>query len=380
MRAIESLFFELLRVATGRCNSLSRNPSEKEWKAMFALAEKQAVAGIAFTALEELAKQGQKPPTALLFEWIGLSEQIRNRNLIVNQRCKELEKLFVDNGFRCCVLKGQGTATLYDVGWKREEGRSKLSEYRQSGDIDLWVAKDGECKTDDVRSEVLQFANSHGYHIGHVDIKHSDIAFFEDVPVEVHFIPSWMFCPLRNRTLQKFFAKESGRQFCNTDAEAGFTHSTIEFDLVFSLVHIYRHVFTEGIGLRQLLDYYYILQHSSAEQRKEAFEVLKSLGMSSFVGGVMYVLQKCFLLKTELLLCETNERHGKFLLSEILIAGNFGHYDFRYTFYSKESRFLNGVVTLKRNFRYLFYYPSEVCWAPFWKLWHWCWRKRKGYL
>ena len=369
MRATQRLFFELIQVAIGRRNTLSRNPSEIEWEALFALTDKQAAAGIAFNALEKLIKHDQKPPTDLLLEWIGLSEQLISRNHIVNQRCKELEKMFFDNGFRCCVLKGQGTALYYDH-----------PEYRESGDIDLWVTKEGRQKTDDVRNEVLQFAKSHGYHIGHVDIKHSDIDFFEDVSVEIHVIPSWMFNPLRNRKLQKFFKGQRVRQFGSHDTEAGFTHSTIDFDLVFSLVHIFRHVFTEGIGLRQLMDYYYILQHTDKQQREETLKVLRSLGMSSFVGGVMYVLQKCFLLDSNLMLCDANERHGKFLLSEILIGGNFGQYDTRYNFQSRDNRLWNGFVTLNRNFRYLFYYPSEVCWAPIWKIWHWWWRKRKGYM
>lgn len=369
MRANEKLFFELIQIATGCCNTLSRNPSEEEWEAMFALADKHAVAGIAFNAIEKLVKHGQKPPTDLLLQWIGLSEQIKSRNNIVSQRCNDLEKLLSDTGFRCCVLKGQGTALYYNI-----------SELRQSGDIDLWVTKEERCKTDDVRSDVIQFAITQGYHIDQIDIKHSDIAFFEDVQVEIHFLPSWMFNPLRNRRLQRFFREQADTQFSNHDSKVGFTHTTIGFDVVFSLVHIYRHIFEEGVGLRQLLDYYYILQHTNDKQRAEALIVLRSLGMSSFAGGVMYVLQKYFLLDSNLMLCEANERHGEFLLSEVLLAGNFGQYDSRYTFQSKEKRFSNGFIQLKRNLRFLFYYPSEVLWSPFWKLWHWCWRKKKGYL
>jgi len=369
MRATEQLFFELIQVAIRHCSSLSRNPSDNEWGALFDLADKHAVAGVAFAALEELVKQNQKPPTEILLEWIGLSEQIKNRNNIVNHRSKELEKLFVDKGFRCCVLKGQGTALYYNT-----------PELRQSGDIDLWVTKEGQCKTDEVRREVLQFAKTHGYQIDQIDIKHSDIAFFEDVPVEIHFMPSWMFNPIRYRKLQYFFREQADGQFSNHEPQVGFTHTTAGFDVVFSLVHIYRHVFEEGVGLRQLLDYYFILQHTSLEERKKAFDVLKALGMSSFAGGVMYVLQKCFLLDSEFLLCEVNVKHGKFLLSEILLAGNFGQFDSRYTFQSKEKRFVNGFLQLKRNLRFLCYYPSEVLWSPFWKLWHWCWRKKNGYI
>ena len=34
---------------------------------------------------------------------------------------------------------------------------------------------------------------------------------------------------------------------------------TVEFNIIFQLTHIYSHLMNEGIGLRQLLDYYYVL-------------------------------------------------------------------------------------------------------------------------
>lgn len=371
MSRITQIFFELIQIAIGNKDGFDNGPKEKEWASLFDLACKQSLVSIALEGVNWLVDSGQtqKPPVDILLEWIGIQQQTIAENKNQNQRTKELCEIFKNTGFHSCILKGQGTALYYEH-----------PEYRQCGDIDIWVTKDGRCKTDEVRSEVLQFAKSQGYHIGHVDIKHSDIDFFEDVPVEVHFLPSWMYNPSINKKLQKFFEKQSERQFDNYDVKAGFTHTTVDFDLVFSIVHIYRHIFSEGIGLRQLMDYYYILMHSSVEQRRDAFDVLKSLTMANFVGGIMWILHACFGMKEEYLLCAVNERHGKYLLSEILAAGNFGQYDDRMLRINKEKRFERGFIQLKRNLRFVGYYPSEVLWSPFWKLWHWCWRKQKGYL
>ena len=364
-------FFELIQIAIGNKTGFDNEPTENEWAQLFDIACRQSLVSIALEGVNRFVEYGQsqKPPVDILLEWIGIQQQIIAENKNQNQRTKELYEIFKNAGYRSCVLKGQGTALYYEH-----------PEYRQCGDIDIWIKKNGRCKTDDIRSDVLQFAKSQGYHIGHVDIKHSDIDFFEDVPVEVHFLPSWMYNPSTNKKLQKFFEKQSERQFDNYDVKAGFTHTTIDFDLVFSIVHIYRHIFSEGIGLRQLMDYYYILMSSSAERRRDAFEVLKSLTMANFVGGIMWILRECFGMKEEYLLCAENERHGKYLLSEILAAGNFGQYDDRLLRIDKEKRFERGFVQLKRNLRFVGYYPSEVLWSPFWKLWHWCWRKKKGYL
>ena len=180
--------------------------------------------------------------------------------------------------------------------------------------------------------------------------------------------------------MQQFFKEKANDQYSNFDNKLGFAHTTIDFDLVYSIVHIYRHIFSEGIGLRQLVDYYYILQKSSLEQRKEAFEVLRSLKMKSFVGGIMCILTTCFGMKEEYMLCPVNEKHGKFLLSEIMTAGNFGQYDERTKRVDVEKRFTRGIVQFKKNLRFVSYYPSEVLCSPSWKLWHWCWRKQHGYL
>ena len=362
-KEIYKKFLELIQIAIGNKAGFDRASSEKEWAKLFDMACMQSLVSVILEGVNKLktANPNLNIDINLLLEWIGIQQQTIAENKNQNQRTKELCEIFKNAGFQSCVLKGQGTALYYEH-----------PEYRQCGDIDIWVK--GE------RGEILQLAKKKGLNIGHIDIKHSDIDFFEDVPVEVHFLPSWMYNPSTNKRLQRFFARQAEKQFSNFDAANGFTHTTIEFDLVYSIVHIYRHIFSEGIGLRQLMDYYYILMHSTFDQRKEAFEVLESLKMNKFVGGIMWILHECFGMKEEYLLCAENERHGKYLLSEILKAGNFGQYDDRMLRIDKEKRFERGFVQLKRNLRFVGYYPSEVLWSPFWKLWHWCWRKWKGYL
>lgn len=356
-------FFELIQIAIGNKAEFKKAPTDKEWGELFDLACMQSLVSVALEGVNKLktANPNLNIDINLLLEWIGIQQQTIAENKNQNQRTKELREIFKNAGFLSCVLKGQGTALYYEY-----------PEYRQCGDIDIWVKGD--------RDNILNFARKNGYHIGHIDIKHSDIDFFEDVPVEVHFLPSWMYNPSTNKKLQKFFEVQSDKQFGNYDADAGFTHTTVEFDLVFSIVHIYRHIFSEGIGLRQLMDYYYILKNSSYEERKEAFYFLDSLKMEKFCGGIMWILKEIFGIKEEYLLCACNRQHGEFLLSEIMTAGNFGQYDSRTTRIDADKRFARGFVQFKRNWRFVRYYPSEVLWSPFWKLWHWCWRKWKGYL
>ena len=151
----------------------------------------------------------------------------------------------------------------------------------------------------------------------------------------------------------------------------------LAFNRVYILVHIYRHLFHEGIGLRQLLDYYFVLaQGFTEEERIETMRTLRSLRMQRFTAAVMWVLQQVYGMDSRYLLTTPDEREGRFLLNEIMLAGNFGHYDERLQHERGESALHWGLRKVKRNFRFVFSYPSEVLWSPLFKLWHWCWRSR----
>ena len=146
---------------------------------------------------------------------------------------------------------------------------------------------------------------------------------------------------------------------------------TLAFNRVYILVHIYRHLFHEGIGLRQLLDYYFVLhQGFTEEERTETMRTLRSLRMQRFTAAVMWVLQEVFAMDDRYLLTDPNEEEGRFLLSEIMLAGNFGHYDVRIKRSAKVTEWGLFCRRVGRNLRFLRSYPSEVLWSPFFKLWH----------
>lgn len=350
--------FEILRCA------LSNQPytgplSASEFHEVLKQAEEQAVFGIVFDAIKGIKVNGVD--RIAICEAVGLSEQIKQQNRLINQRVEMLTGILSHWNCKTCVLKGQGVAQLYPE-----------PLLRQSGDIDIWV--------DGTQNDTVTKLRNNYIGIRNIDYVHSGCAFFGDVEVEVHFRPSWMYNPFKNKKLQKFFKDYSKEQFGNVDAKVGFTYPTIQFNLVYSLIHINRHIFEEGIGLRQLCDYYYILRHSTKEERDKALAVMIDLGLRKFVGAIMYIEDVVLGIDKKMMLCLPNEEEGRFLLEEIMRGGNFGHYDERNRYYSANDRFRRGLFTLRRNLRYLRHYPSEVLWKPLWQIWHWCWRKCKGYL
>lgn len=351
------LFFELLQVAIGRRGTLSRVPTLDEWRTLYGLSVKQALDGVCFRGIQKLPKE-MLPTKDLLLRWFAQAESVKKRNILMNARAKEITEIFARGEFKSCVLKGQGIAGMYN---------SDLGSYRESGDIDLWV--DGE------RQNVLDNARSFGEVVS-VDFKHADFRCFDGIEVEIHSKPTWFYNPFHYHRLLEWIENNKENQFIV--GEMGFASPTIEFNLVFVLIHIYKHLFDEGVGLRQLMDYYFVLLHSSERERIIAYKTLCDFGMRKFVGATMYVMKEVFSMDDTFLLCAPSEKYGITFLRIVVDGGNFGKYNKRNS-HLKENTFQRGIRSIRNNMPIVFDYPSEVLWAPFWKVWHLLWRKIKGY-
>ena len=133
-------FFELIRVSIGNKVCLSRVPSAAEWKALYSLSVKQAVAGVCFCGVQRLKKSGYDIPTDLYMKWLGMAAKIQQRNELMNRRCVEAQRMLTEEGMKSCILKGQGVARYYKLKDESLELRANsLGMLRQSGDIDVWV-------------------------------------------------------------------------------------------------------------------------------------------------------------------------------------------------------------------------------------------------
>lgn len=359
---IEYLFYNLIQVAIGQQNCLSHTPSEAEWNELYQMAKKQSLVGVCFAGVQQLVNQQQEPPEMLYLTWMGMAAKIQQRNETVNKQCVELHRRLTEVGFSCCILKGQGNAQLY---------ADSLKGLRQSGDIDVWLNAPME--------KVMEYVDRTS---PTKEVTHQHVHFhvFEDTEVELHFIPSELECFYNNKRLQSYYETHRGGGFVGfpriETKDGEIVVPPMEFNLVFQMSHIYRHLFGEGIGLRQVMDYYFVLKNSWKEDRTAAFEVIRKVGMSRFAGALMWVITRVFGDGQLELLCEADEMTGKVLLDDIIASGNFGSNKERV----ENDNFLKRTIRFtKQNFHLLRYYPSEVLFDPVWRLWHFGWRKRHGF-
>lgn len=302
--------FVLFRLALGISNgNENREPlslSPDEWQKLYTESKRQSVLDVVFTAISKLSKE-ELPPKPLLVRWAAHAEMTRAMNKTMNQDAARLTEIFSKAGRRTAVLKGAANARLYPDPFSR-----------QCGDIDIWV-EGGRQSVESLLSNLKmspELENNTAHH--HVHLPKNE----HGIVVEVHFKPS-SGNPIKNEKLQTFLNKEILK---SEMVPEGFYAPTIKFALVMQLSHLQQHFFSYGLGLRQYMDYFILLQHSSERDRNEAAAVIKSLYMGKSCGAVMWLLGEAFGLDRTLMLCAPDEWRGKKLLKLALEGGNFGKF------------------------------------------------------
>ena len=375
----QKIFFDFLRFCIGSDKEIPDSLKEADWKELYAIAKKQALLGVLFHGIQRLPKE-LAPEQKLLMQWMVMAEMIRKQNIRLFQDSVKVCQNFENEGFANCILKGQGNALLYPDPYMRTPG-----------DIDIYLAGG--------RKRVMKYVNKvcpnqvMRYH--HVDFPVMKTA------IEVHFTPSYMFFPIHNSRMQKWFKEVMGEQ-CNhrvslPDGYGEIHVPQVSFNVIYILSHLHRHIFTEGIGLRQLLDYYFVLLkwHTDLTNLTDSNKSLpqmtlintdldalrhklKYLGLWKFAQAVMFVMKEVFGLSEDRMIVPMDEREGRFLLDEIMRGGNFGQYDTRLGSKENEGKLHRYLRMSLRNLRFVKHYPTEALSEPLFRTWFALWKKIHG--
>ena len=446
--------FAFLRYCLGYKGDMSRVVAGMDWQELYSFASKQALLGLCFDGIERLGKEYpeelKRNPIGreLLMNWMGKAQQIRRQNMKVNVVAGKLFSMLRLDGLRCCILKGQGNALMYPNAYSRNPG-----------DVDVWVNVS--------REQITEYAKKH-FKLGD-DIRYQHIETSVDgVPVELHFFPCTMNNPLYHARLQKWFRRNADLQCSHIvslpDGAGDIAIPTTAFNVIYQLCHLYHHFFDEGIGMRQIIDYFLVVNDfsknvflnnksskitpslftlkegstshpdpltlrgeggnrptrcseplrskdggpskvspdSAGWDRRDAIgdmtsatastdssataarssstaidrvkQELKELGLWKFAGGIMYIMQEVFGMPASRLIVPPNEKYGKFVLNEVLEAGNFGRHDARNRF--GRSKLGHNLQRVYRDIRLVRYFPAEALCEPLFRVWHFFWRMK----
>ena len=365
------MIFDFLKYCLGGKDNMSNVVADIDWEQLYSFASKQAILGLCFDGIERLGKEypnelKQNPiGKNLLMAWMGKAQQIRRQNMKVNAVAAKLYSKFRVDGLRCCILKGQANALMYPNPYSRTPG-----------DIDVWVNAS--------REDITEYAKTHFKLEDDIRFHHLETT-MDGVPVELHFFPCSMNNHLYHSRLQKWFKRNADLQCSNVvslpDGIGEIAIPTTAFDVIYQLTHLYHHFFDEGIGMRQIVDYYFVLVKSEERRVKNLTALqreLKHLGLWKFARAVMYVLHEALGLSEEKMIAPMDEKRGKLLLAEILNGGNFGQHFTKYGHFTQQGMAKKYFLKIWRNMHFVRYYPAEALSEPIFRTWHFFWRKRQG--
>ena len=411
----QKIFFDFLRFCIGSAKEIPDSLKKADWKELYAIAKRQCLVGILFDGIKKLPAEYVGMKKELLLQWMAESQMLEKANVRLNDAVIQVSEWFRKKGFRTCILKGQGNALMYPNPYSRTPG-----------DIDIWV--EGGDK------RVISFVRSISPH-EKACYHHIEFPSYKGMEVEVHYRPSFLLCFWHNRKLQKYYERVKEEQFSHRvmlGEQGEIAIPTVEFNLIFQLTHIFSHLMNEGIGLRQLVDYYFVIcdfykvyQNSSnpsvslskgsstfspspsssgsgdvtallGAQNRYALRLsdhqrstpdcagwdrlgvlqkeLKELGLWKFAGGIMYIMQEVFGMPASRLIVPPNEKYGRFVLNEVLEAGNFGKHDARNRF--GRSQLGHNLQRVYRDIRLIKYFPAEALSEPIFRVWHFFWRMK----
>ena len=349
---------ELLQVALGVRQGLSHVPTADEWNAMFRFAHKQVLQGIMFGGVERLPKECC-PPQRLLLKWFAMAERIKRQNAVVDGAVQKL----IETDFEGCskvVLKGQAVALYYPEPWRR-----------MPGDIDIWCVRHGMTLSQS-RQVMARVALARVPDAG-IQPHHTDWPSVDGVHVEIHFTPSTVCNPLYNHRVQRYFEQNLLR--CRNN------RLPVDVDFVFQLIHVRKHLISEGVGMRHVIDLYMTYCSLTSDENRAALRNINSrllahLGLLSFAEAMMWVLHRIDNnVNPALIGIKADARRGAFVWHKVMDGGNFG-------WYSTD----NGEVGANRLAHLLYfgriawlcfkYFPAESICSPFFRIYIKLWRRQ----
>ena len=354
-----------LNYCLGKKVDMSMVVAKIDWRQLYNFASRQALLGFCFDGIGRLTKEfseelKQNPMGRdLLMTWMGAAQQIRRQNMKVNAVAGKLFSMLREDRMRCCVLKGQGNALMYPNAYSRNPG-----------DIDVWINAS--------RERIMEYARNK-FELGDdISLQHLETS-LDGVPVELHFFPCFMNNPIYHARLQKWFRRNADLQFSHIvslpDGAGDIAIPTSSFNVVYQLTHLYHHFFDEGIGMRQIIDYYYVVNNDELLVIRDTLQrELKYLGLWKFAGTVMYVLKEVLGLSENKMIVPIDEKRGKVLLAEILDGGNFGKHFTKYSGFTHQSMGKKYFLKIWRNMHFVRYYPAEALSEPIFRTWHFFWR------
>lgn len=362
MTIVQEQLLSLLRAALWEKKPDASDFKNVSWKDIIHLADIETVRGLLLDGISLLPRE-LMPDEDTVMDLAGRQNKIIQHNQVHRETIVQIDKALKANGITAVFMKGQITALRYPH-----------TLHRQPGDIDFVVGKKDFQKTLDTLDN-----------IGKVDRKliheHHGMAWVNGVTIEPHYKVHNYQRPSTDKAMQEMFSEVFPDKLIKADID-GYKVNAFPptFESVFLISHIVNHVYEEGLGLRQVIDYAMFLnkcadridwlQHDEYLYRmrmQRAFRIFACICVE-YLGLYLPSQVEPF---------SYQERQwAKRMIEDIMTVGNFGRG--QYVFHH------NGWQDAIRNYRWVFgrcctlYFvcPSEARWWVVSKFTRFFWKRK----
>lgn len=240
-----------------------------DWTAIKALADAHGLSAIVLDSIERLP-ESKRPPQVFLLEWIG--EVLQNYEYLFDQYGKAISELagfYNRHGYKMMVLKGYACS----LDWPNPK-------HRPCGDIDIWQF--GEQKVADAvlaKEKGIRIDTSHHHHT---------VFEWDGFSVENHYDFINVHHHKSNAEYEKILKLlgEDDSYKVEVNGEMVYLPSP-NLHALFLLKHLMMHFASEGIMLRQVVDWgFFVEKHGKDVDWNYVLDILDQFGMHQMFNTI----------------------------------------------------------------------------------------------
>ena len=348
---------ETINIGFHTPNSFS-DLSQKEWCYIREMADKQGVSSIVLDGLNLLVNTYGKSSIApqienawwqqFVLDWAGMMSMIELSNSRQMTVMNAMASRWSESGCKVMVFKGQASAVMYPK-----------PEHRSPGDIDCYLF-DNYAKGNDIARAIGASVDESWY-------KHSVISFKGET-----FENHQYFVLTRNGKRSKKLEQELEDELANNETgviEWGKLSEhvilpPIQWYAMFLTYHSCGHFLTEGLRLKQVLDWAMLLEkHQEEIDWPRYYAFCDKYHLRKFTEAVTAICTKYIGVKIRIGQIETESPLAEKILDSAL-------YDEDYVFASGEGAWHNRFHLIKNLFRYRWKYNDVYDQSVLRQLWY----------
>lgn len=332
--------------------------SKEEWTAIKEMAVKQGVSAIVLDGINQLSLSGYSMPAEMKLEWIGEALQIEQRNRQQTTVMEDLAEKWNINGSKVMIMKGQANGTMYPK-----------PVHRSPGDIDCYLFNCNINPNDNLNDDKEAYrigndiARAAGAKVDESWYKHSVISYkgetFENHQYFVHTRDG-----KRGKRLEKEL--ENALNVEKT-AYAPLTPSTVvppvQWTAMFLTYHACAHFISEGLRLKQIVDWAMFLKAHQNDVEWDAFySFCERNHLRRFADAMTAIAVNCLGINISNSEVFSESSYADKIMQSAL-------YDEDYVFGSGKGNWYNRFHLIRNMFHYRWKY-EEVYQTSVWKqLW-----------